>query len=179
MNKNQATISSENNYTIFKFGEHTIRFRAPYSLERYIEVKEWDDGYLVVMAKYRHNQFEEEEYIDLVPILENLYFDSDKFLKPIKEVRILYEWRIEKNSRWSGYDSDRKLIESGSAKFFVKEDGNTIVENRGILNDRELRKIQAFIKENYNKKRNWYMKLKKVIQNQVWKVDSVSLFCES
>ena len=32
----------------------------------------------------------EEEYIDLVTILEMLYYDVDEFLKPIKEVRIDY-----------------------------------------------------------------------------------------
>ena len=45
--------------------------------------------------------------------------------------------------------SDRKLTEAGSAKFFVKENGDTELQNRGILNDREIAKIQAFIKENY------------------------------
>jgi hypothetical protein len=45
--------------------------------------------------------------------------------------------------------SDRKLTESGSAKFFVKENGDTIVQERGILTDQELRKIQEFIKERY------------------------------
>ena len=65
-----------------------IRFKAPYSLEKYMEVKQWDDGYLVVMAKYRHNQEMEEEYIDLVPILQKLYIIPEIFLKPIKEVRI-------------------------------------------------------------------------------------------
>lgn len=45
--------------------------------------------------------------------------------------------------------SDRKLTESGSAKFFVKKDGDTVVQNKGILNDRELAKIQKFIKKNY------------------------------
>ena len=44
-------------------------FIAPYSLEYYTEVKEWDKGYLVIMAKYKHNKELEEEYIDLVPIL--------------------------------------------------------------------------------------------------------------
>lgn len=34
---------------------------------------------------------EEEEYIDLVPILQNLNFDVDKFLKPIQKVRIKYD----------------------------------------------------------------------------------------
>ena len=45
--------------------------------------------------------------------------------------------------------SDRKLTETGSAKFFVKDNGDTLVQNRGILNDREIRKIQEFIKQNY------------------------------
>lgn len=29
-------------------------------LEKYTKVKEWDNGYLVVMAKYKHNKQEEE-----------------------------------------------------------------------------------------------------------------------
>lgn len=45
--------------------------------------------------------------------------------------------------------SDRKFTESGSAKFFVKEDGDTILQERGILTDQEIRKIQEFIKERY------------------------------
>ena len=42
------------------------------------------------MAKYEGHD-EEEEYIDLIPILENLYFDVENFLKPIEKVRISYE----------------------------------------------------------------------------------------
>jgi hypothetical protein len=45
--------------------------------------------------------------------------------------------------------SDRKLTESGSAKFFVKDNGDTILQERGILTDQEIRKIQEFIKERY------------------------------
>ncbi len=45
--------------------------------------------------------------------------------------------------------SDKRLTEGGSAKFFVKSDGDTTVIEQGNLNERELRKIQAFIKENY------------------------------
>ena len=55
-----------------------------------MDVVKWDDGYLVVMAKYSHNAEPEEEYIDLKPILKGLYIDSDSFLKPIKNVRIDY-----------------------------------------------------------------------------------------
>ncbi len=45
--------------------------------------------------------------------------------------------------------SDRKLTEAGSAKFFVRDDGEAVLQRRGILTDREIAKIQAFIKENY------------------------------
>ena len=47
------------------------------------------------------------------------------------------------------YTSDRKLTESGSAKFFVKNNGDTTLERQGSLTDREVRKIRAFIKEHY------------------------------
>lgn len=45
--------------------------------------------------------------------------------------------------------SDRKLTEAGSAKFFVKADGESVLQNRGVLTDREVKKIQEFIKEYY------------------------------
>ena len=45
--------------------------------------------------------------------------------------------------------SDRNLTEAGSAKFFVKEDGSTILQKRGTLTDREILIISRFIKENY------------------------------
>lgn len=89
--RNQAILSSCDGYTIFRFRNHTIRFRAPYALERYTAIKKWDNGYIVVMAKYTHNLYPEEEYIDLIPILKNLYFDVEAFLSPIKSVKISYE----------------------------------------------------------------------------------------
>jgi hypothetical protein len=67
-----------------------LKFIAPYSLERYKEIVEWDHGYLVVLAKYSHNQEPEEEYIDLIPVLKALYMDEEKFLKPIKNVEVKY-----------------------------------------------------------------------------------------
>ena len=45
--------------------------------------------------------------------------------------------------------SDRRLTEEASAKLFVKQNGDTVVQDAGILTDRELRKIQKFIKLNY------------------------------
>ena len=86
----EAILSNSEGFTAFSFGGYNIRFRAPYSLERYVDVVKWDDGYLVVLAKYSHNPELEEEYIDLKPILEDLYIDSSAFLKPIKNVRIAY-----------------------------------------------------------------------------------------
>ena len=86
----EAVLSSSGGFTAFSFGGYNIRFKAPYSLERYVDVVRWDDGYLVVLAKYSHNAELEEEYIDLKPILDDLYIDSDAFLKPIKSVRIAY-----------------------------------------------------------------------------------------
>lgn len=85
-----AILSSDKNFTIFRYMNYVIRFKAPYSLERYTEVKRWDQGYLVVMAKYRHNAESEEEYIDLIPILEKLYISPEIFLNSIKEVKVEY-----------------------------------------------------------------------------------------
>ena len=55
-----------------------------------MDVVRWNDGYLLVLAKYTHNAEPEDEYIDLKPILDDLYLDSSAFLKPIKSVRIAY-----------------------------------------------------------------------------------------
>ena len=86
----EAVLSSGGGFTTFNFGDYHIRFRAPYSLERYVDVVRWDDGYLIVLAKYSHNEKPEEEYIDLRPILHDLYIDADTFLKPINSIRIAY-----------------------------------------------------------------------------------------
>ena len=88
----EAILSSSDGFTAFRFGGYNIRFKAPYSLERYVDILKWDNGYLVVLAKYMHSSTPEEEYIDLKPILDGLYIDSASFLKPIKSVRIAYAW---------------------------------------------------------------------------------------
>ena len=87
--ENKAVLSNDREFTSFIFNGHNIRFRTSSRLERYTKILEWDYGYIVVMAKYEGHE-EEEEYIDLVPILENLYFDVDEFLSPIQKVRIKY-----------------------------------------------------------------------------------------
>jgi hypothetical protein len=57
---------------------------------RYVNVLNWDNGHLGVLAKYQHNDEPEEVYIDLIFILDDLYIDSGAFLKPIKSVPIDY-----------------------------------------------------------------------------------------
>ncbi len=84
-----AILRSNRDYTIFEYGRHVIHFMTSLRLKRYTRVAEWDQGYIVVMAKYQ-NLHEVEEYIALIPILENLYYDVETFLKLIKEVRINY-----------------------------------------------------------------------------------------
>ena len=85
----EAVLSSNGEYTTFSYGGRTLTFMTSKDLDRYTEIKEWDNGYIVVMAKYKSKD-ECEEYIDLLPILKNLYMDAETFLKPIKRVVINY-----------------------------------------------------------------------------------------
>jgi len=45
--------------------------------------------------------------------------------------------------------SDKDLTVESSAKFFVKENGDSVIQKRGVLKDKELRSIQEYIKDNY------------------------------
>ena len=90
MNDSVAVLSSFDKYTTFSFGVTTLTFRTCNNLDRYTKVNLWDNGYLEVMAKYKNRNEEIEEYIDLEPVLKNLYMDKETFLKPIKSVRIEY-----------------------------------------------------------------------------------------
>lgn len=87
---NEAILSSNGEMTSFSFRGRTIRFRTSRNLVRYETVRKWDAGYLVCTATYDNPLVTEEDYIDLVPILENLYFDPDAFLRGIEKVRIEY-----------------------------------------------------------------------------------------
>ena len=68
--------------------------------------------------------------------------------------------------------SDRKLTEEGSAKFFVKDDGNTVLQKRGILNDREISKIQEYIKRHY---KEMYIKWAEYSRNGFYKAIKTNL----
>ncbi|MGN0355170.1 MAG: DUF4160 domain-containing protein [Muricoprocola sp.] len=45
--------------------------------------------------------------------------------------------------------SDSRLTEAGSAKLFVKPDGDTIIQRQGKVSDSDMRKIQKYIKLNH------------------------------
>lgn len=81
-----ALLESKGDVTSFTFDGRCIRFRSPKSLERYSSIKDWDNGYLVVEALYRGFSDPVEDYIDLVPILENLFIDPVAFCEPIEGV---------------------------------------------------------------------------------------------
>ena len=90
MNENNiALLTSVDRYTKFICNGKTISFLHGKDLIKYISVKEWDNGYLVVecLGKIKG---EYEDYIDISFILDELYMDSNEFLKNIKEVRIQY-----------------------------------------------------------------------------------------
>ncbi len=85
--KTQAVLSNQGNMTSFRYAGYNIRFRTPSILKKYVEIKSWDEGYIVVMADYEGMGIT-EEYIDLVPILQNLYIKPEAFLKNIQTVEI-------------------------------------------------------------------------------------------
>ena len=62
--------------------------------------------------------------------------------------------------------SDEELTEARSAKFFVKENGDSELQQRGRLNDREINCIQGLIKEHY---KEMYLKWKKYSQNDFYR----------
>lgn len=65
--------------------------------------------------------------------------------------------------------SDRKLTEAGSGKFFVRGNGDTVLQNRGIMTDREIRIVQEFIKRNYQE---MYLKWAEYSQNGFYQKDN-------
>ncbi|MCQ2982922.1 MAG: hypothetical protein MJ178_09240 [Treponemataceae bacterium] len=89
MNNSTAYLYNDGEYSIFSFGNTKITFLTSKNLEKYISVKEWNNGYLVVVKKNKDKP-EQEDYIDLEPILENLYMTPEVFFKPIKKVEVRY-----------------------------------------------------------------------------------------
>ena len=85
-----AYLSNKGSYTTFAFKDKRITFLTSKILVRYTKVLNWDNGYIEVMTRKQGKRKAEEDYIDLIPILKNLYIEPLSFIKPIKEVKIKY-----------------------------------------------------------------------------------------
>ena len=83
-----AVLSNDGSITSFSYAGRVVRFRTSRHLIRYTEILEWDNGYIVVKALYDTSPIEEEDYIDLRPILNNLYINPEKFLQDIEGVSV-------------------------------------------------------------------------------------------
>jgi len=83
-----AQLCNEGRMIFFSFGGKRIRFLGAKCLRRFTDVRKWHDGFIEVMAD--NGGRIEEEYIDLVPILKNLYIDPEAYIKPIKKVELNY-----------------------------------------------------------------------------------------
>lgn len=81
-----ARLSNCDEMSCFSYGGRNIRFRTSPRLTRYNKVLLWEKGFIEVLAQYGENV--EEEYIDLVSILENLYIDPKSYLLPIRKVEV-------------------------------------------------------------------------------------------
>jgi hypothetical protein len=84
---NYGILSCQGRYTKFEFNNMHVVFRHGKDLLKYLSVKEWDNGYLVVECLGRVKG-EYEDYIDFTYILENLYMEPEKYLSNIQGVRI-------------------------------------------------------------------------------------------
>ena len=88
LSEGTAYLSNNKDLISFVYKNKNIRFIGPYSLERIDAITEWDRGYIVMKAFYSHSKKPVEDYIDLIPILEDLYIDADAFLEPIRKVEV-------------------------------------------------------------------------------------------
>jgi len=82
-----AVLSNRGRYTSFKYNDLVITFMHGKDLIKYLSVKEWDNGYIVVecMGKVKG---EYEDYIDMTYIMENLYMNPEEYLRGIRGVEI-------------------------------------------------------------------------------------------
>ena len=87
MSHSHAVITNSGRYTKFMFKGKTITFMHGKDLLKYLKVKKWKDGYLVVecLGKVK-GQY--EDYIDMPYILESLYMDPQTYLSGLEGVTI-------------------------------------------------------------------------------------------
>ena len=89
MNTQTAFLSNRDGFAIFSFNNIDLKFRISDRVIKFVKIKEWDAliGYIVVDCLHDTMGIV-EDYIDLLPMLDDLYIDAKKFLKPIKEVEV-------------------------------------------------------------------------------------------
>ncbi len=88
---NVAYLSNKDGFTIFSYGGYDFRFRTSDRLVKYLKVKEWDALYGYIVVDCLHEKLGVvEDYIDLLPMLDNLYFNAKEFLAQIKKVEVRY-----------------------------------------------------------------------------------------
>ena len=87
MNPSYAVLSNTGRYTKFTFKGKTITFMHGKDLVKYLQIKEWKDGYLVVDC-LGNVKGQYEDYIDMPYILENLYMDPAVYLNGLEGVTI-------------------------------------------------------------------------------------------
>lgn len=93
-----AYLYNEGNYTFFKVGREIVKFKTSPYLENYTEIKEYDDGYMVLMAQLSTIPEPDEDYFDMVGIFKELELDTS-VLSQISEVIIKCKVPIIKNNR--------------------------------------------------------------------------------
>ncbi|MCR5502240.1 MAG: hypothetical protein K6F53_04485 [Lachnospiraceae bacterium] len=87
-NETYATLRCDGKYTTFSYDNgKRIVFMHGKDLVRYLRVKVWDNGYIVVDCEGKAKG-EYEDYIDLQHLMENLYMEPERQLRGIKGVRI-------------------------------------------------------------------------------------------
>ena len=84
-----AFLSNRDGFAIFSFNNIDLKFSISDIVVKFVKIKEWDApiGYLVVDCLH-DTMGVVEDYIDLLPMLDNLYIDASKFLESIKKVEV-------------------------------------------------------------------------------------------
>ena len=82
MDNSTAYLYNDGEYSIFSFGNVKLKFLTSKNLEKYINVKEWDNGYLVVTKK-NIGKSEQEDYYGQT-VSRNFLQNSKTFIKRIQ-----------------------------------------------------------------------------------------------
>lgn len=82
-----AYLYNDGDYTFFKVGQEIVKFRTSPYLEKYVEVKEYADGYLVVDLKLLKSDKVYEDYLDIKGIFNEIELDTS-ILSQVSEVII-------------------------------------------------------------------------------------------